>query len=561
MDKLTLSNFFAHFARLLGSGKPLLDALISSGKKSYMKGCEGFVDFLAARVRAGQTLGQALLDAGFPKEYVGYFNVGEWEGRLDRTMDELAIALKADADENGGEIEFKPAFGAAKTRDKKETNAGGAKIKIGEGGSDSPANAKHGPFETRDKEDATLSERGKAQSDEDFDGVETDGKFYDAGERETVRLVNGWFKKCVDARASDLHIIPVRGGDGIVKMRVGGVLREEGAVKREDLIRAVARIKFMSCLDVAEKRLPQDGRMIIRINGRETDLRVSVVPSLTGEKVTIRFISKSEVLIGLDEINMSAGELGDVKMMMEKPYGLILVTGMSGSGKTTTCYSMLNEYVKRGCSVVTIEHPAEYLLNGATQIALDPSIGLNCLTALKTAMRTDPDVIFVSGPFAGDSPDAEIVNYAIKAAQTGHIVICQFGHKNIEELIGSLLNMNEIDAGALANTLNGAIAQALLRKLCGCKTPAGCDKCLNSGYMGRVAVYETIVFGREIKEAIASRDMKKIARLMTGHLEEKAAALVDAGITSIEEVYRVFGRALFAGGGKKGKAKKALNKI
>ncbi len=528
MDKIILSNFFAHFSQLLASGKPLLDAIITSGKKSYMKGHQDFVNYLAVKLKSGRNLGQALLDAGFPKEYIGYFNVGEWEGRLDQTMNELALALKSD-EKGGTEI----------------------KLSFSEKGSAIKADGGDGPGGNKTARDKTEDES------------ETDTEAYaDAEYKQTVRLVNGWLKKCVDAGASDLHIIPVRGGDGVLKYRAGGVLHEMEKIGRDDLIKAVARVKFMSCLDVAEKRLPQDGRMLIKIGDKEADLRVSVVPSLTGEKVTIRFISKNEIMIGIDEIKLSAPELAEIKKMMEKPYGLILVTGMSGSGKTTTCYSILNEYIKKGCNVVTIEQPAEYLLNGATQIALDPSIGLNCLAALKTAMRTDPDVIFVSGPFAGDPSDRDILNYAIKAAQTGHIVICQFGCKNIFELIESLLKTKDIDAAALANILNGAIAQVLLRKLCCCKkeadapppafikksrnaaiyTSAGCEKCLNSGYMGRVPVYDVLIFDRDIKEAIASGNIDKIKKTATGHLEKKAAELVKAGITSIEEIYRVFGQ-------------------
>ena len=539
MDKIILSNFFAHFAQLLASGKPLLDAIITSGKKSYMKGHQDFVNYLTGKLKSGQNLGQALLDIGFPKEYIGYFNAGEWEGRLDQTMNELSLALKSD-EKGGAEIELSL---SEKTSARKIIGGGSRSIGAGNG-------------------NGAGAERTKNEEESDTD-VDKDTETYDDAEyKQTIKLVNGWLKKCVEAKASDLHIIPVRGGDGILKYRVGGVLHEIEKIGRDELIKAVARVKFMSCLDIAEKRLPQDGRMLIKIGEKESDLRVSVVPSLTGEKVTIRFISKSEIMIGLDEIKLSGPELGDIKKMMEKPYGLILVTGMSGSGKTTTCYSILNEYIKRGCNVVTIEQPAEYLLNGATQIALDPSIGLNCLAALKTAMRTDPDVIFVSGPFAGDSSDRDILNYAVKAAQTGHIVICQFGCKNIFELIESLLKTKDIDAAALANILNGAIAQVLLRKLCDCKKAAdtappafikktknaaiymssGCEKCLNSGYMGRIPVYDVIIFDRDIKEAIASGNIDKIKKTATGHLEKKAAELVKAGITSLEEVYRVFGQ-------------------
>ncbi len=544
MNKLILSNFFAHFAQMLGSGKPLLDALIAGGKKSYMKDHQNFINYLANKLKAGQNLGQALLDIGFPKEYIGYFNAGEWEGRLDQTMNELSLALKSDAGKNP-DIEFKT---IGKNRDY-----------------NSDSNSNHNHHNDSNNNKNKNSEISNDKNKDDFSDKNNDENYETRDEleyKETVKIVNGWLNKCIEARASDLHIIPARGGDGVIKYRLGGVLHEIDKINKEDLIKAVARIKFMSCLDIAEKRLPQDGRMIIKTGGKEADLRVSVVPSLTGEKVTIKFISKNEIMIGLNEIQMSKDELGCVKKMLEKPYGLILVTGMSGSGKTTTCYSILNDYIERGNNVITIEQPAEYLLNGATQIALDPSIGLNCLAALKTAMRTDPDVIFLSGPFVEGPSDSELLNYAIKAAQTGHIVICQFGSKNIFELIDAILKIQEIDSAALANILNGAIAQVLLRKLCVCKKrtdkvipavikknkkaevfeSAGCDKCLNSGYMGRIPVYDTMIFERDIKEAIASRNIEKIKKAAADHLEEKAMRLAANGKTSIEEIYRVFGR-------------------
>jgi type II secretory ATPase GspE/PulE/Tfp pilus assembly ATPase PilB-like protein len=540
---------------MLGSGKPLLDAIIAGGKKSYMKDHQDFINYLSNKLKSGQNLGQALLDIGFPKEYIGYFNVGEWEGRLDQTMNELALALKSDAGENP-DIKLKK---IKKTRGAAEINKNSGTVKTKHASKENNENNSDNNYDTQDKNNDKDEYAGKEEEEEDDNEIDNE---IEIEYNETIKLVNGWLKKCVDAGASDLHIIPVRGGEGIIKYRMGGVLHEMKKISGEDLIKAVARIKFMSCLDIAEKRLPQDGRMLIKIGGKEADLRVSVVPSLTGEKVTIKFISKNEIMIGLDEIKMSAAELDCVKKMLEKPYGLILVTGMSGSGKTTTCYSILNDYIKKGSNVITIEHPAEYLLNGATQIALDPSIGLNCLAALKTAMRTDPDVIFLSGPFVEGPSDSEILNYAIKAAQTGHVVICQFGSKNIFELIEALLKIKEIDAAALANILNGAIAQVLLRKLCCCKKrtdaippaiiknnkkaevfmSAGCDKCLNSGYMGRVPVYEVMIFERDIKEAIASGDIDKIKKAAAGGLEEKALKIAAAGITSIEEINRIFAR-------------------
>ncbi len=518
MEKIILSNFFAHFARLLSSGKPLLDCIITSGKKSYMKNYLYFVDYLVKELKSGRGLGQALLEAGLSREYIGYINVGEWEGRLDQTMAELSKKLEIDA-------ALEPLM---------ELKISGS-LKTGAAG----------------KPD--MNSGGESEIMAEYEDQEY---------KKTVKLVNGWLKKCIDVKASCLHIIPSKDGEGILKYRIGGVIHEIERISKGDFVKAAARIKFMSCLDVAEKRLPQDGRMIIKLDGEEADLRVSVVPCITGEKITIKFISKNEIILDLNEIKLDDDQLKELKKIMDRPYGLIPVTGAGGSGKTTTCYCMLHEYIKRGCSVATIEYPAEYLLDGAAQIALDPSIGLNVIAALKTAMRMDPDVIFISGPFESDnSTDPEIVNYAIKAARIGHIVILQSGYKNIYELIDSFLRIKEIDRAAMANILNGAVAQTLMRKLCGCKrksggklpeflkkydnaesfAPAGCEKCLNSGYMGRVPVYDIFSFDRKLKEAIAAGDTDRIKKLTTGRLEKKAAELTARGITSAEEFYRISG--------------------
>ncbi|MEZ7891092.1 MAG: ATPase, T2SS/T4P/T4SS family [Candidatus Wallbacteria bacterium] len=500
MNKKILSDFFMHFSQLLSSGKPLLDALIVCRKKSYMKNYQSFMDYIIEKIKTGNSLTRIFLNINFPEEYMEYFSAGERDGMLDRTMAELSASLSS-SDSDSQEI----IINLPKNNIKSSSNEG------------------------------LLTEKNEYN--------------------EAVNLVNKWIKQCISEQASDLHVIPVKGGEAVIKHRINGLLHEKGRIGKEELNKGIARIKFMACLDVAEKRMPQDGRILIKIDGSEVDLRVSVVPTVVGEKLTIRFFQKNETVIGLDKINLNEIELKTVKEMLKKPYGLIFITGISGSGKTTTCYSVLNDYIEKGCNVVTIEQPAEYLLNGATQIAIDASVGLTCLAALKSAMRTDPDVIFLS-----EFSDPEIINYAFKAAQTGHIVICQAGYKTIFELIDALLKIKTIDHTALANILNGAIAQILLRRLCDCKkksdiiptflkksknnktcAPVGCDKCLNSGYKGRIPVYDALIFKHNLKEAIASRDIKKIKKLLPDLLEKKAIQLIKDGITSSEEVNRVLG--------------------
>lgn len=479
MDRKTLSDFFRQFSRLLASGERLEDALVKCGKLSYMKVHSGFVDLLKKTLGEGKNFGPALLDAGFPPDYIGYFNRGEWEGALDRRMAELADALERDAEKS-------PTLDMA---------------------------------------------TGGSKADDDA---------------EVKKLVESWLVECAENNASDLHVIPVKGYDAVVRLRVNGVMRKLCDVPHDLLLKATVRIKHMACLDIAEKRLPQDGRILIRVGEKDYDLRVSVVPVYLGEKITIRFLCKTDVVIGLDRIMLDASELEAVRKMAEKPYGLILVTGKSGSGKTTTCYSMLYDYIERGCNVVTLERPFEYLLNGATQIALDPSIGLDYPAALRAALRTDPDVIFV-----GEFQNAEIIRLAVMAAQTGHVVMGQFHSPGVAELVEMLTGIEGVEPSMLANILNGAIAQALLRKLCGCKKKSakkgefvsvGCDKCLNSGYKGRVPVYEIVNFDHDMKEAIARGDTAKLRGLLKAPLEERAIALVKKGVTSRDEAARVFGR-------------------
>ncbi len=492
MNKKLLADFFRHFSQLLASGEQLVDALKKCRKHSYMKDDTNFVDYLIKTVSDGKNLGPALLDIGFPRDYIGYFNKGEWEGRLDQMTEELSKALEADA----------------KTDPALELSiAGSEELKI---------NAK---------------------------------------DDEVISVVDKWLKECAALDASDLHVIPVKGWGAQIKYRVNGILREVSNIDRDMLAKVTARVKFMACLDLAEKRLPQDGRMLIKVGGKELDLRVSTVPVFLGEKITIRFVNKTETIIGLDKLRFSEEEMGSIKKMIAKPYGFIPVTGRSGSGKTTTCYSMLYEYIEKGVNVVTIEAPFEMLINGATQIALDPSIGLDYAAAIRTALRTDPDVIFV-----GEFQNKEVVDLALKAAQTGHIVIGQFHSQNIFELIDMLVRMEGVEPSMLANILNGAISQALLRKLCDCKKKvktvpaaakkqglstiyqsAGCEKCLNSGYKNRIPVYEVVTFDRDMKEAIAAKNMTEFKKLIKTSLEKSAIELVKAGVTSFEEVQRVFG--------------------
>ncbi|MDD2717138.1 MAG: ATPase, T2SS/T4P/T4SS family [Candidatus Wallbacteria bacterium] len=490
MEKKILADFFRHFAKLLGSGTPIRDTLSICRKQNYMSGHEDLMDFLIQCLNSGKDFGESLEKLGFRGEYLNFVTRGESAGNLDETAAKLADVLASDCSS-----------------------------------------------ETCIQLAVPVQEAGKSS------------------EADIIRMVNQWISDCVERHASDLHIIPVPGRDAVVKYRVNGVLEEAARISREILPMVTVRIKSMAALEVAERRLPQDGRIQIRVNGRECDLRIATLPTLLGEKITARFIQKTDVLIGLDKIDFSGRDFQAAMEMIGKPYGMIFVTGATGQGKSTTCYSLLQEYLKKGCNVVTVELPIEYVMSGATQIHVDPSIGLTPLAALRSAMRSDPDVIFIS-----EFSDWLTIELAIKAAQTGHVVIGVFHAKSVLELLETLLSMEKLEPSLIANVLNGVISQALVRKLCDCKEKVktapgmakkhklgtvyqakGCDKCLSSGYLGRVPVREVIVLSHELKEAFAAADRDRIKKLVTSSLHERALELVRDGVTSLEEVQRVFG--------------------
>lgn len=397
---------------------------------------------------------------------------------------------------------------------------------------------------------------------DDFDITEVERATEDAP---VVKLVNAILTDAIKKGASDIHIEPYEKSFR-VRFRIDGVLYEimKPPLKLKSAI--ISRLKIMADLDIAERRLPQDGRIKLKLgNRREMDFRVSVLPGLFGEKVVLRLLDKSNLQTDMLKLGFMEDQLNAFKEAIEKPYGLVLVTGPTGSGKTTTLYSGLSELNKTTVNISTAEDPVEFNLHGINQVQMHDDIGLNFAAALRSFLRQDPDVIMV-----GEIRDYETAEIAIKASMTGHLVLSTLHTNDAPSTINRLLNMG-IEPFLVASSVNIVVAQRLARRICsGCKevfeispevliniglSPAeakhtvvhygkGCSKCSGTGYKGRVAFYETMVMTEELKDfvlngASAAEIKREAAR--GGMLTLRASGLhyLKEGVTTIEEVLRV----------------------
>ena len=344
-----------------------------------------------------------------------------------------------------------------------------------------------------------------------------------------------------------------------VRMRVDGKLIERLIIRKEDYPALVNKIKIMANLDIAEKRLPQDGRIFFQQEGYKFDIRVSVVPTLHGEKIVMRLLGSDASEIELSQLGFSPADLGHYQEGIRRPNGILLISGPTGSGKTTTLYATLKLLNEESRNILTIEDPIEYTLKGINQVQLKENIGLDFGKALRTFLRQDPDVIMV-----GEIRDTDTANMAIRAALTGHLVLSTIHTNSAWGTVSRLVDMG-VPAYLLANTLNTTVAQRLVRALCPhCKQPMpfyedlypksfrpfqevkehyvarGCDQCFHTGYQGRKAIYEVIPIDAELSEKIKENEYK-IGDLLTTRgiktLAENAFALFAQGETSLEEIY------------------------
>ncbi|WP_418637462.1 GspE/PulE family protein [Winogradskyella sp.] len=344
-----------------------------------------------------------------------------------------------------------------------------------------------------------------------------------------------------------------------VRFRIDGKLIEKYVVLLNEYPKIINRIKIMAGLDISEKRLPQDGRINLTTQQENFDIRVSSLPTLHGEKMVLRILTKNGSVVRLDDLGFSNEELKIYKLSVKKPNGIVLISGPTGSGKTTTLYATLKLLNSNDTNILTIEDPIEYTLEGVNQVQLKESIGLDFASTLRTFLRQDPDIIMV-----GEIRDAKTANMAIRAALTGHLVLSTIHTNSAWATISRLLDMG-IPPFLIASTLNVSVAQRLVRKLCSfCKEnhlldkndfplgyavpnnlkehykAVGCNECYHTGYKGRKAIYEIIPINKELVENIMEKKIdieSYLKKNKIATLKDNALTLVSNGITSIEEIY------------------------
>jgi len=386
-----------------------------------------------------------------------------------------------------------------------------------------------------------------------------------ASEAPVIRLVNLMLTKALESRASDIHIEPFE-NRLIVRYRIDGVLHEVESPPRRLSAAIISRVKIMASLDIAERRLPQDGRIKLRIQGKEIDLRVSTIPTMHGESVVMRILDKGGVPLNFDSLGFDGKALADFLTCLDQVHGILLVTGPTGSGKTTTLYTALDRLNNPDVKIVTVEDPVEYQMQGINQIQVKPQIELTFANALRSIVRQDPDIIMV-----GEIRDVETVRIAMQSALTGHMVLSTVHTNDAPATINRLLDMGAEDY-LLTSTLNGVLAQRLVRTLCGkCREPhaalpevieqmglrrftkqepvmlykpVGCAACSGTGYFGRVCIIEMMTMNDGIRSLImrhATAGEIRAAAIKEGMetMFENGLRKSLAGVTTIEEVLRV----------------------
>jgi type IV pilus assembly protein PilB len=400
----------------------------------------------------------------------------------------------------------------------------------------------------------------------DADDVDVHALAKESEDAPVVKLVNLILTDAIKKSASDIHIEPYE-KEFRVRYRIDGVLYEvmKPPMKLKNAI--TSRMKIMAELDIAERRLPQDGRIKLKLGrGKEMDYRVSVLPTLFGEKTVMRLLDKSNLQLDMTKLGFEQVQLDTFLHSIHQPFGMVLVTGPTGSGKTTTLYSALSDLNKVSENISTAEDPVEFNLMGINQVQMHEEIGLNFAAALRSFLRQDPDIIMV-----GEIRDFETAEIAVKAALTGHMVLSTLHTNDAPSTVNRLLNMG-IEPFLVASSVNAIVAQRLARKVCGeCKdidpeatleallaaglpeaearqTKAmkgrGCNLCSNTGFKGRVAIYEVMRLGEELKEfvlngASATELKREAVRLGMTTLRRSALNKLREGITTVSEIYRV----------------------
>ena len=358
-----------------------------------------------------------------------------------------------------------------------------------------------------------------------------------------VKLVSSTLYDALKAGASDVHLESTANGL-CIKYRIDGVLTAAESMPGSELAeQVISRIKVMSELDIAERRVPQDGRFKARRDGRDIDFRVSVMPSVYGEDAVLRILDRRALTaemqgLTLEALGFEAGLRERLSDLSKEPYGMLLVTGPTGSGKTTTLYAVISEVNKGLDKIITIEDPVEYHLPGVLQIPVNEQKGLTFARGLRSILRHDPDRIMV-----GEIRDPETAEIAVQSALTGHLVYTTVHANNAIDVLGRFQHMG-VDTYNLVSALNGVLAQRLVRVICKTCSSHGCQDCRNTGFRGRKAIGELVVLNDELRELIVARaparKLKEAARAAgTVPLRDATTALVQAGETTLEEINRV----------------------
>ncbi|TSE31490.1 GspE/PulE family protein [Tepidimonas charontis] len=352
-----------------------------------------------------------------------------------------------------------------------------------------------------------------------------------------IRMLNALLTQAVRERASDIHIEPYERHSS-VRFRIDGTLREVVQPNRALHAALISRLKIMAELDIAEKRLPQDGRISLRLGGRAVDVRVSTLPSAHGERAVLRLLDKSEGVLSLEALGMHGGTLEHFVRLIQQPHGIVLVTGPTGSGKTTTLYAALSRLDADRLNIMTVEDPIEYELPGIGQTQVNPKIDLTFAQALRAILRQDPDVIMI-----GEIRDRETAQIAIQASLTGHLVLATLHTNDAPSAVTRLVDMG-VEPFLLSSSLLGVLAQRLVRKVCPACHGTGCPACGHSGYQGRQGIFELMTVDDALRALIHERAPEAALRehaLRHGMVPLRAAgdALVAQGITTAEEVWRV----------------------
>lgn len=414
--------------------------------------------------------------------------------------------------------------------------------------------------------------QGEKDTSQFIEGLKKEGKKEAVQEKEdeydllssredssVIRLLNMILKEAIQQGASDIHFEPLE-SELAVRYRIDGVLQFRHSPPPSLARQLITRVKVMAKMDIAEQRLPQDGRIKLSMGGRQIDFRVSTIPIVYGERIVLRILDKSNVVLGLNKIGMGEEVLKEFKKYIQQNQGIVLVTGPTGSGKTTTLYSAINEIHSQEINVMTIEDPVEYKLPGIAQIGVNPRIDLTFAKGLRHILRQDPDVIMI-----GEIRDRETAEIAIQSSLTGHLVLSTLHTNDAPSALTRLVDMG-IEPYLLSSSVLAVLAQRLVRRICEtCKESyhpsqeelngleikaeklfrgKGCEECFHSGYRGRIGIYELMAVTGEIKKQLlnsadASALQKTAAREGMATLRSQGGLLAKEGLTTTAEVFRV----------------------